>query len=309
MQQLMDFSLMPPPKVIEQLDYEKILKELLIAAREIDGWSIALESDPVVKLLEIVAYRELMLRGRVNDAVKATTLASATGTDLEYLGANVNTARLSNETDNAYRYRIQLAFNRMAAAGPAEYYRQHALSITTETLDVGVHSPAAGEVVVTVLGRAEAQAKDISETQARIGLALFGAHPEHSKCWYVMPSNYAVLMKISQLLNSDSVRPLTDSVQVCAPKIIETTIKADLTAYPGLDHDLLAQRARQSLADYLFSIRRIGYDLTRSGVIAALTVAGVQNVILHEPINDLTIQAAELVAVMEIELVVKGVAV
>lgn len=57
-----DLSRLPPPDVIEALDYENILQakkdRLAELLPKLDAF---LESDPAIKLLEICAYDELLL--------------------------------------------------------------------------------------------------------------------------------------------------------------------------------------------------------------------------------------------------------
>jgi len=53
-----------------------------------------LESDPIVKLAETCAFRELIWRKRTNDCVKAILLPTSYGTNIDNVGALVNTKRL-----------------------------------------------------------------------------------------------------------------------------------------------------------------------------------------------------------------------
>ncbi|MCK9911337.1 hypothetical protein MXD81_19455, partial [Microbacteriaceae bacterium K1510] len=53
-----------------------------------------LESDPAVKIAEAAAYRETLIRARVNDAVRAVLLAYAHGTDLDHKGVDFEVARM-----------------------------------------------------------------------------------------------------------------------------------------------------------------------------------------------------------------------
>lgn len=86
-----DLSQLPPPHAVEQLDYEQILAER--KAYAISLWPedqqaeisarLALESEPLTKLLEENAYREMLWRQRVNEAALANMLASAQGADLD----------------------------------------------------------------------------------------------------------------------------------------------------------------------------------------------------------------------------------
>lgn len=60
---MIDLSQLPAPEVVEPLDFEGIYQDLLATFRALmgDGWTAPLESDPVVKLLELCAYREVQL--------------------------------------------------------------------------------------------------------------------------------------------------------------------------------------------------------------------------------------------------------
>lgn len=73
---VIDLSKLPTPKVIEELDYEALFQEYLddFTARdeEYDG---LLESDPAIIILEVMAYREMLVRKRINESAKATLLA------------------------------------------------------------------------------------------------------------------------------------------------------------------------------------------------------------------------------------------
>lgn len=67
-----DLSRLPPPDIIETLDYEVIRAEALAKfATFFPDFDARLESDPVVKLIEIFAFREMILRQRINDAARA----------------------------------------------------------------------------------------------------------------------------------------------------------------------------------------------------------------------------------------------
>lgn len=92
----MELAALPPPQVLEDLDFEAVYQEKLEAFRLSmgDNWSAALESDPVLKLIEQAAYGAVQNRARVNDAGKALLLAHAVRGDLDHLAANVNLQRL-----------------------------------------------------------------------------------------------------------------------------------------------------------------------------------------------------------------------
>ena len=73
-------------------------------------------------MLEAAAYRETLLRARVNDAARANLLSFAATTDLDHLAGFYDVVRLDGETDAALRERVVLAIQGRSAAGPEERY-------------------------------------------------------------------------------------------------------------------------------------------------------------------------------------------
>ena len=85
-----DLSNIPAPEVVETLDFSAILAAMVADLQARDpAFTALVESDPAWKILEVAAYRELLLRQRINDASRAVMLAFATGADLEHLGQSV----------------------------------------------------------------------------------------------------------------------------------------------------------------------------------------------------------------------------
>src|SRR5690625_1620143 len=124
-----DLSLLPPPRIIDELTYEQILSERKAALLSITpdeeraelAETLAMESEPLTRLLQESAYRELMLRQSINDAARRIMLAYAGGAALDHLGVNFRDAeRLPEEADSAYRRRIQLSPEGYSTAGPSE---------------------------------------------------------------------------------------------------------------------------------------------------------------------------------------------
>ncbi len=94
---MIDISKLPAPQIIEELDYETILSSMQEKLTELlPEWTAEeLESDPANKILEVAAYREMLMRQRVNEAARACMLAFAAGTDLDNLAANFGVERLA----------------------------------------------------------------------------------------------------------------------------------------------------------------------------------------------------------------------
>lgn len=91
-----DLSKLPAPQLVEELDYETILTDMRGKMRDIcPEWTgYELESDPANKILEVAAYREMLLRQRMNEAVRGVMIAFATGADLDHLAAFYPETRL-----------------------------------------------------------------------------------------------------------------------------------------------------------------------------------------------------------------------
>ncbi len=158
---MIDLTRLPAPALIETLDFETILagiKADLTARDPSLSATLQLESEPVVKVLEACAYRELLARARINAAARGSLLAFASGGTLDHLGALLGVARKEpvngvgqTETDDAFRARIQGAFEGLSVAGPTGAYREMALTADPRVVSAAVTSPAPGEVQVAIL--------------------------------------------------------------------------------------------------------------------------------------------------------------
>lgn len=92
---IVDLNQLAAPDVVEELDYETILSErkaTLVSLypedqQEAIARTLSLESEPLVKLLQENAYREVIWRQRVNEAARAVMLAYATVDEIEHSGA------------------------------------------------------------------------------------------------------------------------------------------------------------------------------------------------------------------------------
>lgn len=98
-----DLSQLPAPSVVEVIDYEVLLAErkaTLVSLfppeqQAAMARTLTLESEPIVKLLQENAYREVMLRQRVNEAAQGVMLAYATAADLDNIAARYDVKRLT----------------------------------------------------------------------------------------------------------------------------------------------------------------------------------------------------------------------
>ena len=273
----LDLSRLPAPLVLEPLDFEALYQEALTDFRALMGgnWSAALESDPVVKLLEKAAYDKMMSRARINDAAKALLLAYARDSDLDHLAANYNVKRLTvveadsaavppieaqYESDDSLVERTLFAFEGLSIAGPRDAYVFHAMSADGRVADARASSPSPATVLVSILSR-------LGDGKASADL----------------------LEKVRVALNDEDVRPLGDRVTVQSAGLIDYRIEAVLYLYPGPEIELILTEARSSLNRYINTQRRLGRDIRRSALHAALHVSRVQRVELVHPVEDVVV--------------------
>ncbi|OKP03930.1 baseplate assembly protein [Xenorhabdus eapokensis] len=282
-----DLSQLPPPDVVEPLDFETLFTERKAALiglyppeqRDAIARTLALESEPITKLLQENAYRELLLRQRINEAARAAMVAYAKGSDLDQLGANNNVSRMMlhpadnttipptpalMEPDNDYRVRIPQAFEGLSVAGPVGAYEYHARSADGRVADASIISPAPAYVTVSILSR-EGN----------------GAASEE------------LIATVSRALNDEDVRPIADRLTVQSARIVDYEIDAVLYCYPTPEYEPILQDARARLARYTAEQHRIGRDIVRSAIYAALHVPGVQRVDLKKPTQDMVLDKTQ----------------
>ncbi|HEK2466889.1 TPA: baseplate J/gp47 family protein, partial [Pseudomonas aeruginosa] len=224
-------------------------------------------SEPLTKLLEENAYREMLWRQRVNEAALANMLASAQGADLDQLAANYNVKRLVIqpgdpskvppvpellESDDSLRERAQMAWEGLSTAGPRNSYIFHARAADGRVGDASAVSPSPAVVVVTV--------------QVAQGN---GSAPAD------------LLAIVDAYLNDADRRPVADRLTVQSAQVLEYRVDATLyLATIGPESEPILDAARARLTAYVHQRRRLGMEVSESAVHAALHVEGVRKVTL-----------------------------
>ena len=268
-----DLSLLPAPQIVEQIDYEQILAERKTYA--ISLWPVeqqaeiaarlALESEPITKLLQENAYRETLWRQRVNEAAMANMLSLAMDQDLDNLAANFNVKRLViqegnpaaypptlrvMENNDSLRERAQMAWEGLSSAGPRNSYIFHARAADGRVADATAESPSPAVVVVTV--------------QALRGDG--SADP-------------ALLEAVKAYLSDDDRRPVADRLTVQGADILNYQINAKLYLNTsGPESEPILAAAEQRLLTYVHQRRRLGMEVSESALHAALHIEGVRKV-------------------------------
>ena len=268
-----DLSRLPAPTVVEQIDYEQILadrKAYFISLHPAEkqpaiAATLELESEPIVKLLQENAYRETLLRQRFNEAALAVLLPYAKGSDLEQIGARFNVQRLVitpadpaavppvaavMEDDESLRERIQMAMEGLSTAGPRYAYIFHARSADGRVADASAISPAPAEVVVTV----QSALGDGTATQDLLDV-------------------------VAAYLSDEDRRPVADRLTVQSAEVLTYSVEAVLhLKTTGPEAEPIRAAAEARLAALVNTRRRLGQEINRSALDAALHIEGVRRV-------------------------------
>lgn len=298
---VIDLSRLPAPVVIEELSFEVLFelnKNRLLALypegveRDAIAKTLQLESEPLVKLLQENAYRELLLRQRVNQAALAGMVAYSQLSDLDHLGANNNVERLVitpaddaaippvaavMESDSDFRLRIPAAFEGMSVAGPTGAYEFHAVSADGRVADASALSPSPANVTITVLSReGDGTASD------------------------------ELLALVDKALNSEEIRPVADRLLIQSASIVNYRIDAMLFLFPGPEAVPVRENAQARLVEYISQQRRLGRDIRLSAIYAALHAEGVQRVELAAPLEDVVLDRTQAAYCTDYQITVGG---
>jgi phage-related baseplate assembly protein len=222
--------------------------------------------------------------GATTGSVVATCVSAGIGTAANgYLAGDVNVllnpdaliASVTNlsttsggsdpETDQHLRARIQLASNTFSTAGPNRQYRALALGVSPLIIDAIVTSPQPGTVNVYILTGPITNQPAASPNSAGI-------------------ASSDLIAAVQAALSADTVRPLTDTVNVYAVTEVDYVITATVELYS--DANPTAVQAAVNQAAVLFAnnlASRAQRDQVPEEIIAALTVAGVYRVTVSAP--------------------------
>lgn len=275
-----DISSLPPPDVVEPLGFEAILAaavaDLVERFPAIAG-VIQLESEPARKLLEVAAFRETLVRARINDAARSQLLAFAAGADLDHLAAFYDVIRLAGEDDERLRLRVILAISGRSPGGTAERYRYVAMTASIDVRDVIVWRDALTPTV---------------------NVAVYSAAPGGV-------AGTALLNAVLAALNAEGVRMVSDTIAVRSAVTQTRNVAADVWLLPNAPMAVFDALEAGLRADFAAEAG-LGFDLTRAWLTARLMKAGVQKVEITAPVADVSVAEFEAVALGTITLTFRG---
>lgn len=267
-----DLSRLARPTILAPVDYEATLAQMVARVREVlPSFDATVDSDPAVKVLQVCAYYRMLDQQDFNERLVSRLVAYATGSTLDHMGAEIGVARLIlipadattgapavMEDDDDFRARIVLGPEKFAAAGPELAYVAHAKDASAAVLDASATSPAPGEVLISVLSR------DGDGT-----------------------ASASLLDAVRAIVTAQDVRPLGDLVTVASAGLVPFAVMARIWTFAGPDAALVLASARASVDAYLARSRKLGRNITLSGISAALSVEGVQRVVLDAPVAEI----------------------
>lgn len=187
-----------------------------------------------------------------------------------------------DEDDDRYRERIILAPEAFSNAGSRAAYRYHALAVHQSIIDVAVHGPDEGQ-------------------------------PDGHVALYPLTSaglpSADLLEQIKSRVSGEKVRPLCDTVHALTPIEVPYTIKAHLTFFDTAEQSQVLPAVQAAAQAYATERRsKLGLDLVREQLTAALQVNGVYRADLELPSVLRELQGNEWANCTAIELIPAGVA-
>nr|WP_250295032.1 baseplate J/gp47 family protein [Wolbachia endosymbiont of Oedothorax gibbosus] len=213
----------------EPLNFEEIFSRMKEELVKLDASFTALvESDPAIRILEVAAWRELLLRQRINEAVKSNLLKFATGEDLDNLAEFYGVEREKEEDDERFRKRIKAKIIGWSTGGN---YRYYALLADMRVKDALVESLVPGKVQVSILS-----------TQ----LSTTGIPPKE------------LLEIVRNQLNREDVRILTDTIEVVSCNIIEIDIHSKIS----ISSITSEEEIKKQFIEKFEASKRLGWSIT-----------------------------------------------
>ena len=257
---------LPPPALVETISYEARYAELrarlveIFTAAGIDYDVAALETDPAQILLQVSAYQDVLLRQRINEAIRSWFLAYATGGDLDVLAQWYDVARLLDESDAALKRRVVLAIQGRSTGGTEARYRAIALGADVRVADAAVYT----------VGR-----------NPTVHVAVFAT--DNSGV-----ADAALLAKVDAALQAPDVRMVNDTIVVASAAQQIVNVSASVWLLPSASESVLALMETNLRAAWARDML-LGRDLTRSWLLAQLQIDGVQRIELVAPSADIEV--------------------
>lgn len=293
-----NFEDLPAPNVVEELDFERLFADrlgLMLGLDEKYEQVLSLESDPLVINFQVNAYKELLLRNRINEVAKSRLLALATQGDLDHLGDFYGVLRAETESDEVFRQRIREQIKASSTAGSRYHYRSRAMEVNPSALrDIAVDSPGGGKVRVSLQFSPE---YDFLEENT----SLISQLSEKEKAKKIEEKQRELEEQIREYVTSDTVRMLTDQVTVSRAEKVSVDIVATIQLHPTTPQPIYDQIFLDFRAHWE-DAAHMGRDISPSWVLSQLHRKGIHHIQLHEPQKVITILPHQVAEIGELRL-------
>lgn len=287
----LDLAGLPSPTAIVGLDYTSILAARLdelentlgqtfevAKVAEIMGLARNIAASPMRFLNEAGAARELYMQNRINEAIRSVLLATASGADLDQIGATRGVVRkvlsdadpgnLIYEKDGPFRARIQLVIEAWSPHGTEGSYVYWALDADDRVVDVVVYGP--NHDIDPPIPPAEPQ------------IVVLSSEGDGTAAQELLGSVYDNCIM-------DRRRPVGDKLTVLSATPVDYAITADLKVTSPEAAGAALEAAEAAAQEFIDGRIRIGRKLFRTSIAAALKVAGVIDVEVTSPAADVDI--------------------
>ena len=263
-----------PVRVPEPSELEAIVKEIFFDECQKLGLDYNLyPSDPVNFILKTYTLISIYKLQRMREGDLSAFLPYASGESLNNLGALFNESRkeigkdpsglpVYDISDEQFRENIRTAFDDVSSGGSKKSYIKTAKS-----------SPF-GQYIEDVAPYAQ-RPEDGKPLEGRVNVPIifYPKFYEEKKAEGLLDDDVQKqkekALKIIQTYIVDR-SPISDIVSVIEAKPIVYRVIATIKIKPGVSAGLVLSDARTSLLRYAEAQRKIGEDVTRNGIIAAL---------------------------------------
>lgn len=274
---------LPPPELIENIDYEAILAASLTRLKakfDTAGipWTVeGLETDPAKILQEELVYLVVYLLQLGNEKFVLYFVDYAYGVALDVLAVFYGVTRMQNEKDGRFKTRIKLHIVGRSGGGPEERYKALVMDAHLDVKAVAIWDNGIDPTLyVGVLSSAPG---------GHAGEELLEAVLAHLN----LPTNkvtsdrFVVVSAVTKTIDIALKVQLEEHARNSALEALEAKLRA---AWDAED--------------------RLGLDLTRAWLVANAMGDGVNNVIVEAPFADVVADPNEAIALGSILIIPTG---
>lgn len=277
------FRRLPLPAILDERTFEDMFAEVrAYFENAFPDFANYVEGDPVWAALQSAAYSKLNDAKRTNDAYLQSSLAYATGTNLEVMAANVGVFRLTKkeevlddlgnieepavlETDDQLRERACLQWAGLGI-GTNLWYKRHVLAASEQVKDTLAVNNGPGNVLVWL--QSESSGGGV-------------ASPE-------------LIQTVLDHLTDERNYNQNDSITVQSISVMNWNLTASLEFATGEDSTARLAEIQTAFQEWAASQEIIGKPIRVSQLYAQLSSASVVGVEITAPTADVTVTTGQV---------------